>query len=308
MAVVPEDSTVNVNLSELPGLRDDAALSSWLAPPGAELPAAGGAQDWSIRPMNQRQDYSGIANAASPLDLALTPNTITQQETVEQVLRSIATVRPGVQLQPVTSNSRPDQASARPNDAYSQSGGGISELILQSEAGGAALRSAIDLQSVDDQGVTFSIFGMGTFEFSTSAGTHEAALSELSSGWSARLPGAADLNYVAYSATPAKSVNEGGPWRPKSGTLFSLILIWVLDFVSSPLGILLMAFAGFMLLVWSTLQATTLLRRRPTRHRRALARLSRVRDEAAPLAHRKEIREKSRRRRSRRRRWRHRTV
>ena len=100
MTVVPEDSTVNVNLSELPGLRDDPGLSSWLELPDAELPAGGGVKNSSGRPMNQWQDYSGMANAASPLDLALTPNTITQHETVEQVLRSIATVRHGIQLQP----------------------------------------------------------------------------------------------------------------------------------------------------------------------------------------------------------------
>jgi hypothetical protein len=132
---------------------------------------------------------------------------------------------------------------------------------LQSEAAGAALRAVVDLNTVDEHGVTFSILGMGDFELNAIAGTHEVMLSDLSNGWSASISG------TAYATNPAQAADDGASLRPRLG-LFRLVVTWASDFLVSPFGILLLILSGLILLVWATISTLTALRGTPSSHRR----------------------------------------
>jgi hypothetical protein len=121
---------------------------------------------------------------------------------------------------------------------------------LESETAGTALRAVVDLKTVDELGVTFSILGMGDFELDAMVGTHDVMLSG-----------------PAYPTNPTQPADDGASLRPRP-SLFRLVVTWARDFLVSPIGILLIILSGLTLLVWAAISTLTALRGTPSRHRR----------------------------------------
>jgi len=202
----------------------------------------------------------------SPLDPTEYQQTFSQRETLEQILRSIATVHSQGEVRTLERTEQPAQGAGRQsiNDAQDR---GFSELFLHSEMAGDALRAVVDLRTVDEHGVTFSIFGVGNFELDTLTGTHDVMLSDLSNGWSVTLSGSADPNRVQDAADPTEASDSGMNPAPRPH-LLRLVVTWALDFLLSPIGILFAILSGLVLLVWAAALILTGVRGSPSRHRR----------------------------------------
>ncbi len=202
----------------------------------------------------------------SQLELSGSQQTLAQGETLEQILRSIATVHPQVEPRVSPLDVRAQQGDESQRNSKGGQAQGFSELFLQSETAGAALRAVVDLRTLDEHGVTFSVLGMGNFELSAVSGTHDVMLSALSNGWSATFSGAADPNGVRYASNPTGDGANPSP-RPRPN-LLSLMVSWLVDFLGSPVGILLTILSGLVLMVWIAISALRVVRGTPSRHRR----------------------------------------
>ena len=243
---------------------DGLLPSAWLlfAPPGTPVLSE------STRDVPQQFGLNQLPSpaigwaAVSPLEPAESQHTFSHPETLEQILRSIATVDPQRVPRASLLNVRVQQGASRQSINSDTRDQGLSELFLQSEAAGAALRAVVDLKTVDEHGVTFSILGMGDFELNAMAGKHEVMLSDLSNGWSAT------LSRPAYATNPTQAADDGVSLRPRLN-LFRLVITWASDCLVSPIGILLIILSGLILLVWATISTLTALRGTPSRHRRS---------------------------------------
>ena len=211
-------------------------------------------------------------SAPGPVTVSL-PNpmeyqqTYSHRDTLEQILRSIATVRPQSEVRVLQPDERPLPAAGSQSINNDSQNRGFYELFLQSETAGDALSAVVNLRNVDEHGVTFSIFGVGNFGLDTIAGTHDVMLSDLSSGWSVTFSRFEDANRVEYTANPTQSTNSDlSP--PPQPHFFRFVVAWVLDFLASPIGILLAILSGLALLVWTATSILTVVRGSPTRHRR----------------------------------------
>jgi hypothetical protein len=201
----------------------------------------------------------------SQLEPSGSQETLFHSETLEQILRSIATVHPQIEPQGSPLNVRGQQGGESRNDGGQDQS--VSELFLRSEIAGAALRAVVDLRTLDAHGATFSILGMGDFELNAVSGTHDVTLSELSNGWSATISGFADPNGVRYAFNSAQVASDGASPRPRPN-LLRLMVTWVLDFLASPIGILITILSGLVLMVWVAISALRVVRATPSRHRR----------------------------------------
>lgn len=240
---------------------DDLLPSAWLfTPPGTPV-LSQSTQGMPQFGLNQLPSPAIGWAAVSPLEPAESQHTFSHRETLEQILRSIATVHPQGVPRASPLDVRAQQGAASQSINSDVRDHGISELFLQSEAAGAALRAVVDLKTVDEHGVTFSILGMGDFELNAMAGTHDVMLSDLLNGWSATLSG------PAHATNPTQAADDGASLRPRLN-LFRLVVTWARDFLLSPIGILLIILSGLALLVWATISTLTALRGTPSRHRR----------------------------------------
>lgn len=192
--------------------------------------------------------------------------TYSHRETLEQILRSIATVRPQSEVRVLQPDERPLSAAGSQSINNDSQDRGFYELFLQSETAGDALSAVVNLRTVDEHGVTFSILGVGNFGLDTIAGTHDVMLSDLSNGWSIAFSRFAYPNRVEYTTNPAQSPTSD--MSPPKAHLLRLVVAWVLDFMASPIGILLAIVSGLALLVWVATSLLTVVRGTPSRHRR----------------------------------------
>jgi hypothetical protein len=219
--------------------------------------------------------------------------------TLQQVLRSLVTVNSRAASPIGASYARADPQSATgeiQNGQDRQQDRALSERLLQSEIAGAAVQAIVDLKTVDEHGVTFSVWGMGQFELSAGS-THDVTVSELSSGWSVTAFG--DPNQVRYAPEPSGISNAAMTPLPRPNA-FRLAMAWLLDFLASPIGILLALLCGLALIVRVAIATLALLRASPSRHRRAF-RKARHAHEVPASTPQRERRHSVRRRRSRRR-------
>jgi hypothetical protein len=126
------------------------------------------------------------------------------------------------------------------------------------------LREFVDVQSETDRDVIFSVLGMGKFVLEKSGRSGTVTLSELSSGWSATLLPAYDANSIndgrSSSSPPA---GDGG------GSLLLFVLRWILDFVTNPLGIILLMVAGVIALLAGVVRLTAFMRNQAALKRRS---------------------------------------
>jgi hypothetical protein len=240
---------------------DGLLPSAWLFTPRDTPVLSESTQDVSQLGLNPLSPYAIGWAMVAPDEPVESQHTFSHLETLEQILRSIMTVHPQGEPRASPRNVRAQQGAESPSinsDARDQ---GISELFLQSETAGAALRAVVDLKTIDEYGITFSIMGMGDFELQAMAGTHDVMLSDLSNGWSATLSG------PAYATNPMQAADDGARPRPRPN-LFRLAVTWARDFLVSPIGILLAILSGLTLLVWAAISTLTALRGTPSRHRR----------------------------------------
>ncbi len=164
-----------------------------------------------------------------------------QDESLRHVLRSIATIH---RLGPEGGNrGRPGLVRGGDDDFEL----GIAQAILESHVSGAALRAAIDQTSSDGEVTTFSVFGIGEFVLDASAGSHAIALSEASGG-----------QLVAFSPAfaPDQPIEEVpiNLSRPRLSPMV-MVLHWVLEWLTSPLGILIVTIAWFLLMLWAVVRS-----------------------------------------------------
>ena len=178
-------------------------------------------------------------------------------DSLRQVVRSLTTVYAAVPR-------APDQEAVTPRydpDADASSLIDVSDLILENEVAGRALRELVDVTSNDGMGVTFSVLGIGEFMIETRSGAHGATITELSTGQSVTLDsgglksGSADADRAAEDGN-----DDDGPSAKVIGIL--LAIHRVIDFLLSPLGILLEILVGVIAALWLGVRTAASLRRR----------------------------------------------
>lgn len=189
-------------------------------------------------------------------------------ETLRQVLRALVTRHSFDPMMTLPSNFDPStEAPTTPSEGGRSAASG--SRLLDNRAAGRVLREFVDVQSETDRDVIFSVLGMGKFVLEKSGRSGTVTLSELSSGWSATLLPAYDANSIndgrSSSSPPA---GDGG------GSLLLFVLRWILDFVTNPLGIILLMVAGVIALLAVVVRLTAFmgnqaaLKRRSRRRRR----------------------------------------
>jgi hypothetical protein len=252
---------ISTTEAEYSGQGDSLLPSAWLFRPPGTPALSQSTQDVSQLGLNPPAPHAIGWTTVSPLEQAESQRSFSHRETLEQILRSITTVHPQGEPRASSLNVRAQQGAQRQSINGDARDRGFSELFLQSETAGAALRAVVDLKTVDEHGVTFSILGMGDFELNAMAGAHDVMLSDLSNGWSATLSG------PAYAANPTQAADDGASLRPRLD-LFRLVVTWARDFLVSPIGILLIILSGLTLLVWAAISTLTAVRGTPSHHRR----------------------------------------
>lgn len=162
-------------------------------------------------------------------------------ETLRQVLRSLATTSSIDAAAPAPSAFDPSLVQAPSNGKPSDPRRRGDRGILESRTAGRILREFVDVQAESDRSVIFSVMGMGNFVLRKSPRSGAVTLSELSSGWSATLLPRSDPYDHGASAgngDPQTAAFENG------GSSLLLAWNWLVDFVSSPLGIVVTMIAG----------------------------------------------------------------
>jgi hypothetical protein len=142
------------------------------------------------------------------------------------------------------------------------------ELILESDAAGNALRALLEVRSTDGQFTIFSVFGMGDFVLELESSTRSAIFYELSSGWSAALINARNGGeLLGYSADLTRA-SEYAPAPRENINIFRLAWNWIIETLTSPLGVFATMVVGIVLFTWAVARAITLLQRRTLGSRR----------------------------------------
>jgi hypothetical protein len=187
-------------------------------------------------------------------------------DTLRNVLRSIVT---GRRANGVTSAPALKHARGAAPDGYDQPAfPDLSDLVLDSEIAGAALRALVDVKSTDADLTIFSIFGMGNFVLDMETSANSAIIYELSSGWSAALAnGRNGAGLLGYSGDLARAGAYPSATRENINYL-QLAWAWIVDELSSPLGVLTMMFATTVIFVWGGTKSISILQRRASASRR----------------------------------------
>lgn len=206
-----------------------------------------------------------------------------QDPNLKQVLRSIATVH-----RSDTGNAQSRQSGAeipgiQPEDFIDgQDDFGPSHIILDSLTAANALRNVIDIRSATDRGTVFSIFGMGQFMLETVPGSHVTTLSELSTGRSVTLlsnpDGGGQGGQDSYNQNAGNANENTSPLGENSAPIRRLVN-GIIDFVTSPLAILLAMIVVVIMASWGTVRTIASLRMQAAlmRHQQPSARRSRSR-------------------------------
>jgi hypothetical protein len=206
---------------------------------------------------------------------------VSQPETLEQVLRSIATVHPrlGTGVSPPNMHAQPGVGS--PGAANYAQNRGLSAPVLQSETGAAVMRAIVDTMAVEEHGVTFSVLDMGNFEPQSLNAMLEFMVPDLSNRWPVTFSLTGDPNRAQYSADLTRATDDSR--GPRFGlSSLRLAVAWVLEFLTTPIGILLAALSGLVLLGWATISTVIALRGTPSRHHRAFRRTQEASTTIAP--------------------------
>ena len=204
-----------------------------------------------------------------------------QDPNLKQVLRAIATVHRSDYGDAPSRQSGAEIPGIQPGDFIDgQDDLGFSHIILDSPTAANALRNVIDIKSATDRGAVFSIFGMGQFMLETMPGSHVTTLSELSTGQSVTLLSNSDGGgqQDSYNQNPGNTNENTAPIGENSSSLRRLVN-WIVDFVTSPLAILLAMIVLVIMALWGTVRTIASLRMQAAfmRHQQPSARRSRSR-------------------------------
>jgi hypothetical protein len=185
--------------------------------------------------------------------------------TLGGVLRSIITWHAADETPAAARRSarvRSDPLSGEGDD--SDLGVDLRKLILDSEVGGAMLRSIVDIKTADKSGATFSIFGLGNFALDFAPDLHSAIVSELSSGLAFRMSLNGDR--LGYDGYPSAALGNNPAAVPHDNVnLVRVVWNWILDFLYSPVGALLSMSLAITVLVWICVKSVVFLQRRASR-------------------------------------------
>ncbi len=186
-------------------------------------------------------------------------------EPLRQVLRSIATMQAfeGSAAIPSAFDPGPTGVTFTERGSSPRSQPGAS--ILDSRTVGRVLREFVDIQAEGERSIVFSVLGMGDFVLEKTRGSGAVTLSELSSGWSASLSPSRDEFGSNGTASDAERMIAG-----TSGNRSALLLAldWLLDFLWSPLGIVLLMIAGVIAALTGIVRFTAMMRNQAAQRRR----------------------------------------
>lgn len=184
-------------------------------------------------------------------------------ETLRQVLRALVTRHSFDSMMALPSNfdSSTEAPPTTPSEGRRPAPSG--SRLLDNRAAGRVLREFVDVQSETDRDVIFSVLGMGKFVLEKSGRSGTVTLSELSSGWSATLLPAYDANNINGGRSSPSPVSDGG------GSLLLSIVRWTLDFVTNPLGIVLLMIAGVIAFLAGVVRLTVFMRNQAALKRRS---------------------------------------
>ncbi len=208
-----------------------------------------------------------------------------QDSNLKQVLRAIATVHRSDYSDAQSRQSGAEIPGIQPGDFIDgQDDLGLSHIILDSPTAANALRKVIDIKSASDHGTVFSIFGMGQFMLETMPGSHVTTLSELSSGRSVTVLANSDggrqdgYNQNAGNVN-AGNANENTVSTGENSSSLRRLVNWIVDFVTSPLAILLAMIVLVIMALRGTIRTITSLRTQAAflHHQQPSARRSRSR-------------------------------
>ncbi len=189
--------------------------------------------------------------------------------TLKDMLRSIITWHAAEQTQAAARRSAEGRFHPGSNGDDGELGVDLRNLILDSEIGGAMVRSIVDLKSSGKNGATFSVFGLGNFAVDFAPDLHAAILSELSSGMAFRMSLSGDrLGYDGYSGTTTTADTNPAAGPHENINLVRLIWKWILDFLYSPIGALLSMSAAITVVLWVCVKSVVFLQRRASRYER----------------------------------------
>jgi hypothetical protein len=188
--------------------------------------------------------------------------------TLRQVLRAIVTIH--------AASLQPGDASERSLEHYDVTDGDdwvigrISELILDSEWAGAALRTLVQVNSADAHGATFSILGVGDFAFDIAPDFQAVIISELSSGFALRTAfGNGGLRYGSFADYPSTAAASFATGQREQVDLMRLWAQWLLDILFSPAGILVSMMTSTIVVLWVFVKLVDALQRRASRAQRS---------------------------------------
>jgi len=242
---------------------------------------------------------TGPMMAPSSLDLEMETDGVSHRgETLEQVLRSLTIITPATP----TASDRNVPNSELVGSLYREAGASagndddwvdLREAVLNSAFAGGLARLVVEAHSGGESTGSFSVFGLGNFTLEATSGGGAAELSEISSGWSVVLPGhRSDENNADVSGGSGSDLEV-----PKSA-MFPRLIMLVLGYLTSPLGIVLEALAALLVLFWLVVRGASLLRESEFSSARLVA--SPNRSEPV-ITHERSRRRRSRRHRRRRR-------
>ena len=196
-------------------------------------------------------------------------NTARRGPTLQEVLSAIVTVHRSTG-QPVPNGRVVRAASIAPS--RTTNGGGdefdLRKLLLDSEIAGSVLRASIDIKSADSHGATFAIFGMGNFAVDVAPDLRTAIVSDLSSGLAFRMSLGSDRfgsNFLPGSALNSNTPVESAPETPN---LVRAALRWLMEFLNSPIGVLLWMSMSITLVLWICVRSVAFLQQRASRYER----------------------------------------
>jgi hypothetical protein len=205
---------------------------------------------------------------------ALAENSRSGGETLRQTLRALATMhhadlRSLDQSQPEADRYRSGRSQApRSRDEGNDEAGsaGFSATVIDGDVAANAVRALVEIKSTDALSTTFSVLGLGDFVLEATPGSNTVTLTELSSGFSASLPvNSSGINGSYGTNQNARESEEASGSVRANVNHFRVVLKWIVEFLESPLGILLTMLVSVMSLLWVMVRTFALLGRMTSR-------------------------------------------
>lgn len=142
------------------------------------------------------------------------------------------------------------------------------KLALDSETMGEAVNKVVEIKATDGQFTIFSVLGMGDFVLEVEGNAQSAVFYEQSSGWAMNLVGGRGGSaLLGYSADTMRSDGYGSSMR-SNGNFLQAAWRWIIDAVTSPLGVFVTMMITIVLFMWIIYRVISRLQRRALGARR----------------------------------------